>query len=185
VHEDLTAHLTERLADYRLDAALLALPIPDGGFESLTLFDEPFWLAVPAGHALAQKRIVREGDLRGERLLLLAEGHCLRDQALAICGAAANGRGDVCDLSAASLETVRQMAAIGMGRTLLPAIAVGARREPGLVLRPLADGLGRWIGLVWRRRYPGTAGLRLLAPLVRRHLPPSVRPVGNPRGRGH
>ena len=178
VHEDLTANVIERLTDYRLDTTLLALPVTARGLESLPLFDEPFWLAAPAGHPLARRDVVREEDLRGERLLLLAEGHCLRDQALAICGSASVTREDVPDLSAASLETVRQMAAIGFGCTLLPAMAVGDRREPGLKVRPLADAPGRRIGLVWRRGYPGARGLHLLAELIVSHLPPSVRPVG-------
>ncbi|HUA78242.1 MAG TPA: LysR substrate-binding domain-containing protein, partial [Acetobacteraceae bacterium] len=91
--------------------------------------------------------------------------------------AAAEPRKDLPDLSAASLETVRQMAAIGMGCTLLPAMAVGERREPGLALRPLGPGLSRRIGLVWRQTYPRGAGLRLLAELIRSRLPPSVHAV--------
>jgi LysR family hydrogen peroxide-inducible transcriptional activator len=86
VHEDLTAHLVARLSAHRLDAALLALPIAEPGFESLALFDEPFWLVAPANHPLARKSTVSGLDLKGERLLLLAEGRCLRDQALAIRG---------------------------------------------------------------------------------------------------
>jgi LysR family transcriptional regulator, hydrogen peroxide-inducible genes activator len=176
VYEDLTAHLLARLARHQLDAVLLALPLAEPDLETIALFDEPFWLAAPANHKLAAKNLVREEDLKGERLLLLAEGHCLRDQALALCGGAAGEC--VPDLSGASLETVRQMAAIGIGCTLLPAMAVGERREPGLVLRPLADGLSRRIGLVWRRTYPHAVGLRLLAELIRGRLPPSVHPIG-------
>ncbi|HTU54117.1 MAG TPA: LysR substrate-binding domain-containing protein [Acetobacteraceae bacterium] len=178
VHEDVTARLLALLANHQLDAALLALPLTEPGLESLALFDEPFWLAAPATHRLASRNSVSEEDLKGERLLLLAEGHCLRDQALALCGAAAaEPRKDLPDLSAASLETVRQMAAIGIGCTLLPAMAVGERREPGLALRPLGPGLSRRIGLAWRRTYPYKPALRLLARLIRARLPASVHPV--------
>jgi len=86
VREDLTAHLMERLVSYRLDAALVALPVSDDRVASLPLFDEPFWFAEPKGHQPANAKVMREEDLRGRRLLLLTEGHCLRDQALAICG---------------------------------------------------------------------------------------------------
>jgi len=182
VHEDLTAHLLARLAAHRLDAALLALPVAEPGLESIALFDEPFWLAAPASHKLAAKNVVAEEDLRGERLLLLAEGHCLREQALALCGEAGAERKETPDFSAASLETVRQMAAIGIGCTLLPAMAVGERREPGLVVRPLAAGLSRRIGLVSRQSYPYAAGLALLAELIRARLPSSVHPIGDGEG---
>src|ERR1700730_1114871 len=96
VHEDLTGHLLERLRGYQIDAALLALPL-DGGedFEELPLFDEPFCFACPPRHPLAQSKGVTEADMIGETMLLLADGHCLRGQALAACGRGpADGGGD-------------------------------------------------------------------------------------------
>lgn len=83
VHEDLTQHLVERLRNYEIDAALLAFPLDGEDFEELPLFDEPFWLACPPGHSLADLKTVTQADLRGIPLLLLADGHCLRGQALA------------------------------------------------------------------------------------------------------
>src|ERR1700742_3728882 len=83
VHEDLTQHLLERLRGYQIDAALLALPLEDHDLDQLPLFDEPFWFACPPQHPLAQADRVSEDDLKDETLLLLADGHCLRGQALA------------------------------------------------------------------------------------------------------
>lgn len=177
VHEDLTAHLLETLSAHRLDAALVALPIADSGLEALPLFDEPFWFAAPRGHKLAKAKVVKEEDLRGQRLLLLTEGHCLRDQALAICGATDVENGVEGDFRAASLETIRQMVATGMGITLLPAMGLGDARACGIAVRPLDGGIGRRIGLVWRRSYPKVRDLHLLAEALRDHLPRGVRRV--------
>src|SRR3984885_14672623 len=112
VHEDLTGHLLERLRGYQIDAALLALPLDGEDFEELPLFDEPFWFACPPRHPLAQLKAVTEADLRDERILLLADGHCLRGQALAACGQAAKQEG-MDDFRAASLETICQLVAAG------------------------------------------------------------------------
>ena len=94
VREDLTAPLLERLDSHRLDAALVALPVPNERLESLPLFDEPFWFAEPKGGETGTAGTVTKDDLRGQRLLLLTEGHCLRDQALAVCQMADPRRDD-------------------------------------------------------------------------------------------
>ncbi len=155
LREDLTAPLLERLGSHRLDAALVALPVPDDRLETLPLFDEPFWFAEPKGRRAAAPRIDDGGDLRGQRLLLLTEGHCLREQALAICGAADSDADG--DFRATSLETILQMVATGLGSTLLPAMACGDARARAVTTRPLEAGLGRRIGLVWRRSYARVA----------------------------
>ena len=177
IREDLTAHLLERLVSHRLDAALVALPIANDHVECLPLFDEPFWFAEPraAGHEAANGDVMSEHELRGKKLLLLTEGHCLRDQALAICGTSdreADG-----DFRATSLETIRQMVATGMGSTLLPAMAWNDILSPAVTARPLEGGVGRRIGLVWRRSYPRVPDLHLLAETLRRHLPRGVRGI--------
>jgi LysR family hydrogen peroxide-inducible transcriptional activator len=178
VHEDLTNHLLERLKAHRIDAALLALPIEDEELEALALFDEPFFLACPPGHPLARLKRVRQADLRKEHLLLLTDGHCLRDQALAVCGfAAAPPEEEGTDFRASSLETIRQMVAAGMGCTLLPAMALGRGQDRHLAVRPLADKASRRIGLVWRKTYPKAADLELLAGAIRRNLPSAVHAV--------
>lgn len=120
--EDRTAQLIERLRDGSLDGAVLAQPIHDEGLHAEVLFEEPFVLAVPASHPLAQQSNVRLDALAGGDLLLLEEGHCLREQALDVCHLA--GVDERSDFRATSLETLRQMVAAGVGVTLLPVLAV-------------------------------------------------------------
>ena len=175
LREDLTAPLLERLSSHRLDAALMALPVPDGRLETLPLFDEPFWFAEPKGRRAAAATRMTEDELRGQRLLLLTEGHCLRDQALAICGIA--GAEDEGDFRATSLETILQMVATGLGSTLLPAMARSEARARSVTMRPLEAGVGRRIGLVWRRSYSRPRDIHLLAQTLRHHLPESVHCV--------
>jgi LysR family hydrogen peroxide-inducible transcriptional activator len=174
VHEDLTPNLLERLRDYQIEAALLALPVEDeNAFEAAPLFDEPFWFACHPRHPLAQLKAVTEGDLCAEPMLLLADGHCLRGQALAACGRAASGEDGLDDFRAASLETLCQLVAAGFGSTLLPALAARPRSpEAGFVIRPLhSPNARRRIGLVWRRGYARTGELEMLADLVRDNPP--------------
>jgi LysR family hydrogen peroxide-inducible transcriptional activator len=178
VHEDLTGHLVERLRGYQIDAALLALPLDGEDFEEIPLFDEPFWFACPAQHSLAQATMVTEDDLRGEPMLLLADGHCLRGQALAACGRTAADEEMNDDFRAASLETICQLVAAGFGCTLLPALAARAAQgpEPPFVIQPLQSrNASRRIGLVWRRGYPKAQELALLAQLVRDNPPGGTR----------
>jgi LysR family transcriptional regulator, hydrogen peroxide-inducible genes activator len=185
VHEDLTGHLLERLHGYQIDAALLALPLDGEDFEELPLFDEPFWFACSPRHPLAQLKAVTEADLCGEAMLLLADGHCLRGQALAACGrAAAEEEEGIDDFRAASLETICQLVAAGFGCTLLPALAVRAPQgpEPSFVVRPLQSGnASRRIGLVWRRGYPKAQELALLGDLVKDNLPSGTRAISAER----
>ena len=115
-------------------------------------------------------------ELRSQRLLLLTDGHCLRDQALAVCGHRDDsGEDDDADFRATGLETLRQMVAAGMGATLLPALAIGRAEERPFAVLPLATGASRRIGLVWRRAYPKGADLELLAQAIRGGLPSAVR----------
>jgi LysR family transcriptional regulator, hydrogen peroxide-inducible genes activator len=180
VHEDLTQQLLERLQNYHIDAALLALPLDGNDFEELPLFDEPFWFACPAAHPLAQLTAVTEADLRDEPMLLLADGHCLRGQALAACGRVASEEEGLDDFRAASLETICQLVAAGVGCTLLPALAARPPRgpEPSFVIRPLrSPNASRRIGLVWRRGYPKAQDLALLGDLVRNNPPRGTHSV--------
>ncbi len=172
IHEDLTASLLDRLISHRLDAALVALPVADNRLETRPVFNEPFWFAEPSGRATAGVEVVTEKELRGQRLLLLTEGHCLRDQVLSLCRTP--DRDEDGDFRATSLETIRQMVGTGMGSTLLPAMAVDEFRNRGAVVRPLDTGAGRRIGLVWRRSYPRLRDLNLLARTLRDHLPDVV-----------
>ena len=175
VREDLTTLLLERLASHRLDAALVALPVPDERLETLPLFDEPFWFAEPKSCKPAAARTMTEDDLRGRRLLLLTEGHCLRDQALVICRTADHDAED--DFRATSLETILQMVAMGLGSTLLPAMACSEARIRAIRTRPLEPGIGRRIGLVWRRSYSKLRDIHLLAETLRDRLPKGVNRI--------
>lgn len=175
LHEDLTDDLIDRLRSHRIDAALLALPIAAQDLVIRPLFDEPFFFACPPDHPLTRAKTVSDADLRKQRLLLLTDGHCLREQALAVCGHPDPSAEEEADFSATGLETLRQMVAAGMGSTLLPALAVPPAEDRRFAVRPLAAGASRRIGLVWRRAYPKGADLDLLAVLMHGSLPPAVR----------
>lgn len=165
LREDLSARLAEQLKGGQLDVLLLALPWPIDGTETLDLGADPFLLAVPAGHPLAEKNLVDWDDIPMHDMLLLEEGHCLRDQALAACRMAGHS-GVARGVSGTSLPTIIQMVAGGLGVTLLPAMAVrtGALAGTDLVARPLADpSAKRSIGLVWRASSPRTPEMRELA----------------------
>jgi LysR family transcriptional regulator, hydrogen peroxide-inducible genes activator len=174
--ESLTAQLLEALHGHMLDAALVALPVAHEGLETMELFREPFELALPAGHRLTKKKHAQPQDLADENLLLLAEGHCLRDQALEVCGT--DRRESREEVRATSLETLRQMVAAGIGCTLMPQLSTqgGARPDKRLVeLRPFArPAPTRLIGLVWRARAARAEAVRQLGTLIRSHLPSGV-----------
>jgi LysR family hydrogen peroxide-inducible transcriptional activator len=166
LREDTTANLVDRLTANRLDLLLLALPCDCGGAESVAVARDGFLIALPPGHRLADEEQIPISALATERLLLLEDGHCLRDQALAVCGLLAGDRGDQDGFAATSLHTLVQMVAGGLGVTLLPklAVAAGITDGTGLVLRPLGgDGAMRTLGLAWRPNAPRSADYRALA----------------------
>ena len=148
-----TERLLEKLAEGSLDAAILALPVENRALESRALYEEAFVLALPRGHALSQKERVSIEDLAGEDMLLLEDGHCLRDQALEVCALA--GIHERTDFRATSLETLRQMVAAGVGITLLPELAAPAPvagQQAALEIREFAaPAPSRSIGTVWRK----------------------------------
>lgn len=180
VTEDLTEHLVAQLHDHRLDAALMAVPAEEPGLAEIPVFDEPFRVACPADHPLARAAAVSLKDLRRETILYVAEGHCLRDQTIAVCGA--HGRREAARtdaFKAASLETLRRMVAAGLGFTLLPALAMEGEDgvQSRIVCRPFAGKAVRRIGLVHRDTYPREEDMRLLAACIRDAAPVSVMPV--------
>ncbi|MGH8772281.1 MAG: LysR substrate-binding domain-containing protein [Burkholderiales bacterium] len=173
--EDVTAQLLEQLRTGKLDALLLALPVHDDGFDALELYREPFVVALPAAHPLTNKERLRNADLNGQCVLLLEEGHCLREQALAICGAARSEESD--QVAATSLETLRHMVAAGVGCTLLPVLAnvLGGHLNGAVQIRYFAEPVPtRTIGLVWRHGYPREETVRHLGRFMFAHLPPAV-----------
>ncbi len=178
LREEMTPQILEHLADGKLDAGLLALPVDDDNLRVEPLFYEPFFAALPAGHALAKHEVLKVPDIMTEKLLLLDEGHCLRDQALDVCGANSKGREEV---RATSLETLRQMVGMGLGMTLLPALSVDAGprvSKKTVEIRPFRKPVpGRTIGLVWRKRAPFPETFERLAATLKDHLPAGVESV--------
>lgn len=163
LHERRTDDIVERLLAGELDVLVLALDASLPKLESAALLDDEFLLAVPDGHRLARRKTVREADLGGEAVLLLDDGHCLRDQALAVCSQ--GGADEVDDFRASSLSTLVQMVASGAGVTLLPAMAAETeRRGRNLSLvrfrRPRPR---RTIALAWRPTSPRSEEFRALA----------------------
>lgn len=152
LYEYQTAPMLEKLKAGELDLGILALPVELDGLEARELFAEPFTVALPERHRLAKRERLQVADLEGEPLLLLEEGHCLRDQALEVCSRI--GAGEAQDFRATSLETLRQMVATGAGITLLPDLATkGAYGDArGVVVLPFAKPAPvRHVGAVWRK----------------------------------
>jgi LysR family hydrogen peroxide-inducible transcriptional activator len=174
LREEMTPSLLVHLAEGKLDAGLLALPLSDPGLDVLPLFEEPFLAALPADHALARAKSVKLDDLAQAGLLLLEEGHCLRDQALDACRLQGLKSEEI---RATSLETLRQMVGLGLGVTLMPALAVGGQgaATTHLAIRPLGKpGASRLIGLAWRKRSPVATAMRTLAQALAASLPPGT-----------
>lgn len=168
LREEQTAALVGRLEGGELDAAILALPYRLDGFETIELGQDPFWAAFPKGHAFAGRRSLTPGDLADEDLLLLEDGHCLRDHALAAC-ALESERGDHA-FQGTSLHTLVQMVANGLGVTLLPRLAVTAGLLRGLDVgaAPLEDeARARRIGLAFRPTSGRRATFQRLAETLR------------------
>jgi LysR family hydrogen peroxide-inducible transcriptional activator len=162
--EEKTEDILTMLDQGRLDAGLLALPVEERGMDVEVLFEEPFVTAMPASHPLADQQVISLKDLEGEELLLLEEGHCLRQHALAVCELA--GAHERVDFHATSMETLRQMVAANAGVTLMPVLAVKPPipSTPNIALRPFAEPApSRTIALVWRSSSPLGDFLRELA----------------------
>ena len=153
--EDQTGALLTRLRAHELDAVLLGTPVDSPDLDSRTLFEEPFLAALPPDHPLAAREQVTEAELAPD-ILVLADGHCLRDQALSACGTTGALDGA---LRAASLSTLLNMVAAGYGTTLVPALAAGAAQDSGIVLRPLVTQAGRTVRIAWRTHFPRRAAV--------------------------
>lgn len=175
--EEKTEDLLRLLQRGELDAALLALPVNSEGLEVEVLFEEPFVLALPADHPLAGRPGLTTEDLRGAELLLLEEGHCLRDHALEVCALAeAHER---VDFHATSMETLRQMVAAEVGITLMPLLAVKPpiAATDNMVIRPFEEPApSRTIALVWRSSSALSSFLREFAESLRKLPEGLLRP---------
>ena len=181
LREDLTHNLLAALDSHALDVLLIALPDNVENYPFMPLFREPFWFVCPTGHRLSNRAFVEEEDLNIERMLLLDEGHCLRDQALAICGHQTRDQETANDdFRATSLETICEMVAAGFGCTLLPAMALPCltAQDDRLAVRPLqASGAHRRVGLLWRSSFPRSEDLVVLGTFIQNQLPDSVETI--------
>jgi LysR family transcriptional regulator, hydrogen peroxide-inducible genes activator len=173
--ETQTKTLVSELAQGALDVLLLALPVEKADFESIVLFSDRFLLAVPADDPLPERARVRTRDVHARQLVLLEEGHCLRDQALVYCGERSQTH---TKLGATSLATILQMVASGYGVTLLPEVAIDVevRDERVKLLRFVEPQPRRNIGLAWRPTSPRKADFLELGQLVLKALKFQQRP---------
>jgi LysR family transcriptional regulator, hydrogen peroxide-inducible genes activator len=170
LNEDMTERLIEGVAAGELDAAIIASDPQNASLVSAPLFDEAFWLALPAGHPLCEKQMIDTDEIDLQSLLLLTDGHCLRDQTIDLCGAPDLAGNGMADMRAASLETLLHMTAAGYGTTLIPALALQQHRSlpENLVVRPLSDPqMQRQVRLISRAKYPRPTALDALGTLIK------------------
>jgi LysR family hydrogen peroxide-inducible transcriptional activator len=177
LREGLTDGLLRELKEGTVDAVLAARTFDETGFHVMPLFFEPFVLAAPKGHPIAQKKPLRSADLRAEDMVLLEDGHCLRDQILETCPT--NRRGHVRQFHATSVETLRALVGSGLGYTLLPKLAVRDRPLGELITYRGFDqaSVGREIVLVCRSSYPAMGDVERLGRFLRAHRPPELSPL--------
>ena len=150
LHEHQTHLLLEKLRKGELDLLILALPVEGNNFAEVPLFDEPFRLTLPSDHPLAKQDSISMKELAGEKLMLLGEGHCLRDHALDVCSTAGVTQDN--QFHATSLETLRHMVGEGMGMTLMPELAIRTEGDhQGVKYLPFSDPVPtRHIGMLYR-----------------------------------
>lgn len=163
--EEKTDILLRQMKEGRLDAALLALPVPEEGLEATVIHEDPFYLAAPTGHPLAGVDSITITELMGVPLMLLEDGHCLREQALEIC--TASGSKELAGFRATSLETLREMVKAGTGMTLIPETAI-RKGERGIAYIPFAEqSPKRTLALVWRKTTARRALMEKMADLLK------------------
>jgi len=174
--EDITERLVRDLESGVIDAAILATPPETDALQAIPLYTEPFRLIFPEGHALSSLAHLRMADVDRNDVLLLTEGHCFRDQALAICDAPAKGPARATSLRATSLETLINLVAQGQGVTLVPSLAMrGLSDDLGLQDRELEDeGAARAINMTIRRTTSRRALAGKIVEIIQAGLPKSV-----------
>ncbi|MDP3693176.1 LysR substrate-binding domain-containing protein [Bradyrhizobium sp.] len=187
LRETQTRQLIEDIKNGALDAAMLALPVDEPDIDTMALFEDLFLLAVPASDPRRDTMRVAAEDIDQSRLILLEDGHCLRDQALAFCATATRSRGSAGGgtvFGASSLNTVMEMVAGGYGVTLIPQIAADVERRDARVkfLRLENPQPGRSIGLVFRRTSPRKADFAALGEVVKESVKISAAKTAAKRG---
>lgn len=176
--EDLTANIIPLVVEGKLDAALIATDPDPAPVRSIDLFDEAFWVVTPPNHKLAAKKTIRKADLDPQSLLLLTDGHCLRDQTLDLCQHPLAGETPMADMRATSLETLLHLTAAGYGVTLAPQLVIECGRASAgqLVIRPLTgEGTTRRVRLIYRAHSPRAKAAIELARIIRQSLPEGMR----------
>lgn len=176
LREEQTAVLQSRLEKGEIDAALLALPFTLPGMETADISVDPFWVVFPEGHHLAKRNEITQADIAFEDLLLLEDGHCLRDHALTACSLEGARRN--LGFQGTSLHTLVQMVESGLGITLVPQIAIDAGILRGLKAEkaPLAgEAPYRRLALAWRNTTPRKETLMAVAESLRDHLATPVK----------
>ena len=168
LREEQTGSLLDKLEKGQLDLLLLALPYELGGLETMAIGEDRILAAIPKSHVLAKQKRVTTADLAAAPLLLMEDGHCLRSHALQACRLGDPGRNEV--MQGTSLRTLMQMAAGGIGLTLMPAMAAASEIGDGasLVARPLEGDPCREIALAWRARSPRKAEFRTFGAYLKR-----------------
>ena len=173
--EEQTHRLINQLEGGEIDAAIMAQPIT-GNFAYRNLFEEVFYFACAASHPLAQSKTIALNDLTNQQVMLLEEGHCLREQAMAVCQMAKAN--EVADFTATSLETLRLMVQAGMGGTLLPALAVYSESSDLLKCIPFEPPApARTLGLFWRVGTPKNKCLQAIAKVITQLITPRLGSV--------
>jgi len=183
--EEMTDVLLERLHKHEIDAALLATTVDEQEYDVLPLFDEPFWLAFPRDHPFYHKDRITRSDLENTELLLLSEGHCLADQAMEVCHIQQRkAQTAMADLRASSLETLLQLVSVGMGSTLVPALAMRGSWTSGSGIvasqLDLKDACRR-VSLVYRKSYPRKKALAAFCEVILNNLPNTVLKLIEPQ----
>ncbi len=159
-----TAELVQSVKSGSIDIAILSTPLKERGVEEIEIYSEPFFMAVSSSHPLAGQRKVGLKDLKSERMLLLKEGHCLRNQSLSLCNSPQTG--DDADLSATSIETLRSMVAMNVGITLVPKLAI--RKGENVSYLPFSeDYVSRRVGVIFRPSYGDKGFIRELVDIIR------------------
>ena len=167
IQENFTHRLAEMLKSGEVDVILIALPFEEPGIATRAVYDEPFMVAVPKGHAWESRKRITAEELTQESLLLLGEGHCFRDQVLEICHTRKERSALARTVEGGSLETIRQMVAGGVGVTVLPATSVNPGSANDLIRTlPFSRPPTRRVALAWRKSFPRPEAIEALRKAV-------------------
>ena len=183
IQENFTARLAEALKRGELDVIIISLPFDEAGVVAQPVYDEPFRVLMPAGHAWNAENEIDPQHLADDQLLLLGAGNCFRDQVLEVCPSCRNIGGLQRTLEGSSLETIRHMVATGLGVTVLPSSAADemAAQNPLVAVRPFSQPEpSRRVAIAWRVTYPRSGAIDVLRAAILDSALPGVTPVGRP-----